>query len=187
MSTKKRKHAEAFLLEANPYQVHNQLMPARRHVAVQTLSKYVNLQDAARLERNIYIMAARDVVIYKRELARMVYNISMNKDYLCATYDIGTLVSLGDTLLNHGTKAEKRELEAQQKLQLVQKFILDEQGQQERKLLKEKVGGLDTAVCPNCHKDDKVNTFKEQKRSADEGMTDTAYCSRCNKKFQPRM
>ena len=185
--SQKRKHVEAFGMEANPYQVHKQLMPARRYAAVQTLSTYIDDTDAARLERNIYVMAARDVIIYKRELARMVYNISMNKDYLCATYDMGTLVCIKDSLLSRGTKAEKREVEAQKRLQLVQKFIVDEQGQLERKAMKEKIGGLDASVCPKCHKDDKVTTKREQKRAADEGMTDMAYCSRCNKVFQPRM
>ena len=164
-----------------------QLHPAQRWKCVQYFinQNLLAREHALQIEQELYVQSGRDPVMYRNLCTRMAYNLQKNLQFLLENFSVDEIPFLTDEQLATGTLAEKRSQLARQKLEKVQKYLLDKEGDEKRKILIEQIGQAGASKCPKCHKDDELDYIFAQTRSIDEGMTQICFCRRCNQQFRP--
>lgn len=164
-----------------------QFYPQKRWKCVQyfIIENLLALEHAIQIEQHLYVQSGRDPIIYRNLCTRMAFNLQKNLQYILENFAIDEIPLLTDEQLATGTLAEKTSQLAQQKLEKVQKYLLDKEGDEKRKALIDKIGQAGASKCPKCHKDDELDSRQVQTRSIDEGMTQIYYCRRCDQQFRP--
>lgn len=145
------------------------------------LKNYIKRLDAQLCQ--VYHYSQEEYITQARQI---IYNLSINGDFLVKTYSPETLAVLNSEELGKGTAMDTKRREYLQRRREFARIVDTELEQITFQLTEEQLKQMDKEArrCPHC-KQKKVITRSFQKRSGDEGMSNYGYCQNkaCMKTF----
>jgi len=173
----------------NPHATFHTLGGSERLKHVESFQEFFeDDQNALDLERSIIAFSQGDIVLYRKKIRQILYNLSINKEHIVDTYHVWEIAFIDSKLLFEGTEGWKEHNATKRKVDDVLKFTDEVDAMLDARIEEDGMQSKETK-CRNrrCRKENKkpnIIKYRRQTRAGDEGATAFFECMYCHKRWR---
>lgn len=174
----------------NPHALFHTLTSKERLKHVSSLEEIIgDHSKALDMERSIIAFAQGDIVLYRKKMRQILYNLSINFDHIVSTYHIWEIAFIDSKLLFEGTKGWNELQKRKRQIEEVLDFTDEIDAMIDAKAESDNHTAVSETKCRNkrCrkqHSKPKIIKYRRQTRSGDEGATAFYECMHCHKRWR---
>lgn len=173
----------------NPHDTFHALTSQERLKHVHSMEELIGSTSVALdIEKSIIAFAQGDIVLYRKKIRQILYNLSINKDHIINTYHVWEIAFIGSKLLFEGTRrCEDMKIE-KRKVSDVVKFADDTDAMLDARIKEDGLQANETKCrnrrCRAKYDNPNIIKYRRQTRAGDEGATAFFECMHCHKRWR---
>ena len=173
----------------NPHDTFHTLTSRERLKHVNSFKELLGSESIARdIEMSIIAFAQEDIVLYRKKVRQILYNLSINMEHIVDTYHVWEIAFIDSKLLFKGTEGWEEMKRTKRKIDEVMKYTDDIDSMLDARIEEDGLQANETKCrsrrCRKQHTKPNIIKYRRQTRAGDEGATAFFECMYCHKRWR---